>query len=91
MSECKDSPILTLAANYNHVPMVPNDTTIAILLESHPGCTVLAQRLEPALDSFILHAPSLGSKSKCPRVLIDALVQIFPNQVQQQYTNFRLP
>jgi hypothetical protein len=35
------SVLLKLAANYNHVPKVPNDATITIL-ESHPVCTLLA-------------------------------------------------
>jgi ankyrin repeat protein len=81
------SVLLKLAANYNHVPKVPNDATIAIL-ESHSVCTVLAPRLEPGRDAFILHR-ALGAK--CPHVLVEALVQIFQNQIQQVDTNGRLP
>jgi hypothetical protein len=56
---------LKLVKNYNHVPKVPNDATITIL-ESHPVLTVLAPRLEPGCDAFILQ-PSLGSKvPACP-------------------------
>jgi hypothetical protein len=79
--------LLKLAANYNHVPKVPNDATIAIL-ESHPVCTVLAPRLEPGRDAFILHR---ALEAKCPHVLAEALVQIFQNQIQQVDTNGRLP
>jgi hypothetical protein len=80
------SVLLKLAANYNHVPKVPNDATIAIL-GSHPVCTVLAPRLEPGHDDFILHR---AFEAKCPHVLVEALVQIFQNQIQQVDTNGRL-
>jgi hypothetical protein len=68
---------LKLVKNYNHVPKVPNDATITIL-ESHPVCTVLAPRLEPGRDAFILHR---ALEAKCPHVLVEALAQVFPNQV----------
>jgi ankyrin repeat protein len=79
--------LLKLAANYNHVPKVPNDATITIL-ESHPVCTVLARRLEPGRDAFILHR---ALEAKCPHVLVEALVQIFQDQIQQVDTNGRFP
>jgi ankyrin repeat protein len=81
------SVLLKLAANYNHVPKVPNDATIT-LLESHPVCSVLAWRLEPGRDAFILHR---ALEAKCPHVLIEALVQIFQDQIQQVDTNGRFP
>jgi hypothetical protein len=56
--------LLKLAANYNYVPKVPNDATIAIL-ESHSVWTVLAPRLEPGRDAFILHH---ALEAKCPHV-----------------------
>ena len=76
-----------MVTNYNHVPQVPSDEMIAVV-ESHPVCTVLAPRLEPGNDAFILHH---ALAAHCPLVLIEALVQIFPNQVQQEYTAGRLP
>jgi hypothetical protein len=79
--------LLKLAANYNHVPKVPNDATIAIV-ESHPVCTVLAPRLEPGRDAFVLHR---ALEAKCPHVLAEAFVQIFQNQILQVDTNGRLP
>mmetsp|Transcript_2528 Transcript_2528/g.4594 ORF Transcript_2528/g.4594 Transcript_2528/m.4594 type:complete len:369 (-) Transcript_2528:106-1212(-) len=79
--------LLKLAANYNYVPKVPNDATITIL-ESHPVCTVLARRLEPGRDAFILHR---ALKAKCPHVLVEALMQIFQSQIQQVETNGRFP
>ena len=79
--------LLKLAADYNHIPNVPNYATIAIL-ESHPVWPVLAPRLEPGRDAFILHH---ALEAKCPHVLVEALVQIFQNQIQQVDTNGRLP
>jgi hypothetical protein len=79
--------LLKLAANYNHVPKVPNDATIAIV-EFHPVCTVLAPRLEPDRDAFVLHR---ALEAKCPHVLAEALVQVFQTQIQQVDTNGRLP
>ena len=79
--------LLKMVTNYNHVPQVPSDEMIAVV-ESHPVCTVLAPRLEPGNDAFILHH---ALEAKCPHVLIEALVQIFPNQVQQESSDHRLP
>jgi ankyrin repeat protein len=79
--------LLKLAANYNHVLMVPNDATITVL-ESHPVCTVLAPRLEPGRDTFILHQ---ALEAKCPHVLVEILMQIFQNQIQQVDLNGRFP
>ena len=79
--------LLKLAANYNHVLMVPNDATITVL-ESHPVCTVLAPRLEPGRDTFILHQ---ALEAKCPHVLVEALMQIFQDQIQQVDSNGRFP
>ena len=76
-----------MATNYNHVPKIPSDEMIA-LVESHPACTALAPRLEPGNDAFILHQ---ALAAQCPHVLVEALVHIFPNQVQQEYTAGRLP
>jgi hypothetical protein len=81
------SVLLKLASNYNHVPKVPNDATIAIV-ESHPVCTVLAPRLEPGRDAFVLHR---ALEAKCPHVLAEALVQVFQTQIQQVDTNGRFP
>jgi hypothetical protein len=79
--------LLKLAANYNHVPKVPNDATFT-LLESHPVCSVLAWRLEPGRDAFILHR---ALEAKCPHVLVEGLMQIFQDQIQQVDMNGRFP
>lgn len=55
---------------------------------SHPVCQVLAQGLEPGKDYLILHQ---ALAAKCPLVLVEALAQVFPNQVQQEYTDGRFP
>ena len=82
--------LLKLAQNYNHVPKVPSNDEMITTVESHPVCTMLAPRLEPGKDTFIVHK---ALAAKCPQVLVQALVEIFPNQVQQEYTraNGRLP
>ena len=51
--ECKES-LTQNGNNYNHVPQVPSDEMIAIV-EHSPACAVLAPRLEPGNDDFILH------------------------------------
>ena len=79
--------LLKLVANYNHVPKVPSDEMIAVI-ETHPVCTALAPRLEPGEDAFILHH---ALAAQCPFVLVEALLEIFPNQVQQEYTAGQLP
>jgi hypothetical protein len=81
--------LLKLAANYNHVPKLPmDDDDVTALIESHPACTVLAQRLEHGDDTFILHQ---ALEAMCPFVLVKALVEVFPNQLQQQCTTGCLP
>jgi hypothetical protein len=65
-----------------------NSSITITLLESHPVCSVLAWRLEPGRDAFILHR---ALEAKCPHVLIEALVQIFQDQIQQVDTNGRFP
>jgi hypothetical protein len=79
--------LLKLVQNYNHVPKLPSDDVTA-LIESHPACTVLAPRLEPDNDAFILHQ---ALKAKCPFTLVEALVQVFPNQVQHADVDGQLP
>ena len=46
--------LMKMATLYNHVPQVPSDEMIAII-DSSPACAVLAPRLEPGNDAFILH------------------------------------
>lgn len=59
------------------------------MVESHPACALLTPGLEPGRkDPFILHKALVA---KCPPVLVEALVQVFPNQVQQEYMNGHLP
>ena len=79
--------LLKLAEYYNHVSKVPSDEMIKVI-ESHPVCTILAQKLEHGHADFILHQ---ALEAKCPLVLVEALVEVFPNQVQQEYTDGRLP
>jgi ankyrin repeat protein len=81
------SVLLKLVKNYNHIPKLPSDDVTA-LIESHPACTVLSPRLEPDNDAFILHQ---ALKAKCPFTLVDALVQVFPNQVQHADIDGQLP
>jgi hypothetical protein len=75
------------ASNYNHVPKVPSDENIATV-DSHESCTLLACLLEPGSDAFILHQ-ALAAKCQC--ALVEALVQTFLNQVQQEYMDAHFP
>jgi hypothetical protein len=80
--------LLKLVQNYNHFPKLPSDDVTA-LIESHPACTVLAPRLEPNNEAFILQHQAL--KAKCPFTLVEALAQVFPNQVQHAAIVGQLP
>ncbi len=53
--------LLKLAANYNHVPNHPSED-VSAEIDSHPACTVLALRLEPDNDAFILQPSSVESQ-----------------------------
>jgi hypothetical protein len=72
--------ILKMAQYYNHLPKLPNDAMIEVV-EFHPACTVLAQRLELGNNDFIIHE---ALEANYPMVLVEALVYIFPQQVEQQ-------
>ncbi len=77
------SVLLKLAANYNHVLMVPNDATITVL-ESHPVCTVLAPRngrfplhiaLQHGLDASVR---LLASKHRAAMHITDPVTGCLP-------------
>lgn len=72
--------ILKMAQYYNHLPKLPNDAMIEVV-EFHPACTVLARRLELGNNDFIIHE---ALEANYPTVLVEALVYIFPQQVEQQ-------
>jgi hypothetical protein len=72
--------ILKMAQYYNHLPKLPNDAMIEVV-EFHPACMVLARQLEPGNHDFIIHE---ALEANYPTVLVEALVYIFPQQVEQQ-------
>ncbi len=80
--------LLKMATNYNHVPNLPSDHGVVAIVESSPACIAIAPRLEPGNDAFVLHQ---ALAAQCPSVFVEALLQIFPNQAQQEYTAGRLP
>jgi hypothetical protein len=51
------------------------------VVEFHPACTVLARWLELGNNDFIIHE---ALEANYPTVLVEALVYIFPQQVEQQ-------
>jgi hypothetical protein len=72
--------LLKLAANYNHVPKLPSEGVTAEL-KSHPACAVLAPRLEPDNDGFILHQ---ALKAKCQLPLLKLLRMSFQIKYNMQ-------
>jgi hypothetical protein len=82
--------LLKLAVNYNYVPMIPSDEVMIAEIESHPSCGVLAPKLEPGKDQFVLHQ---ALAAKCPLLLVHALLKVSPDQtcLQQQDVHGRFP
>mmetsp|Transcript_17807 Transcript_17807/g.32203 ORF Transcript_17807/g.32203 Transcript_17807/m.32203 type:complete len:86 (-) Transcript_17807:391-648(-) len=73
----KKSVFARMQSLYSHVLEIPSYEMIQ-LIETHPACSLLAELLETRnVDFMILHG---AVEAKCPHVLIEALVQIFPNQ-----------
>jgi len=80
--------LMKLALHYKFVPDVPTDETVITAFVTHPSVQMIADRLQPGDDGFILHA---AIAADCPYILFEALINVFPLSMHVRDPSGNLP